>query len=100
MGDKKFFDRIVPRENIVMYRSEINKNLLKDDKGYPFKGKKYKKTATLLGDCFDVGTFLLSQAVASQVSSALMSLTSVFGMGTGGPSSSSTPTLFSTFLSK
>ena len=47
-----------------------------------------KKTATLLGDCFYyVGAFLLSRAVASQVSSASMSLTSVFGMGTGGPSS-------------
>lgn len=31
---------IVPRENVVMYRPEINKNLLKDDKGYLFKGKK------------------------------------------------------------
>ena len=40
-----------------------------------------------------VGIFLLSRAVSSQVSSALMSLTSVFGMGTGGPSSSSTPTI-------
>ena len=63
-------------------------------RGILLKAKKYKKTATLLGDCFDVGTFLLSQAVASQVSSALMSLTSVFGMGTGGPSSSSTPTIY------
>ncbi len=34
-----------------------------------------------------VGIFLLFRAVSSQVSSALMSLTSVFGMGTGGPSS-------------
>ena len=63
-------------------------------RGILLKAKKYKKTATLLGDCFDVGTFLLSQAVASQVSSALMSLTSVFGMGTGGPSSSLPEALF------
>ena len=36
--------------------------------------------------------YLFSRAVTSQVSSAQMSLTSVFGMGTGGPSSQSTPT--------
>ena len=30
--------------------------------------------------------YLFSQAVTRQVSSAYMSLTSVFGMGTGGPS--------------
>ena len=37
--------------------------------------------------------YLSSQAVARQVLSAQMSLTSVFGMGTGGPSSQSTRTL-------
>ena len=42
--------------------------------------------------CFGVGVFLSSRAVTSQVLSALMSLTSVFGMGTGGPSSLTTPT--------
>ena len=36
--------------------------------------------------------YLSSRAVARQVLSAQMSLTSVFGMGTGGPSSQSTPT--------
>ena len=41
-----------------------------------------------------VGVFLFSRAVASQVSSAPLSLTSVFGMGTGGPSASSTPTTY------
>ena len=40
-----------------------------------------------------VGIVLFSRAVASQVSSALQSLTSVFGMGTGGPSVTKTPTL-------
>ncbi len=39
-----------------------------------------------------VGAVLFSRAVASQVSSPLMSLTSVFGMGTGGPSSLLVPT--------
>ena len=40
-----------------------------------------------------VGISLFSRAVTSQVFSAPLSLTSVFGMGTGGPSASSTPTL-------
>ena len=34
-----------------------------------------------------VGSDLFSRAASSRVSSALMSLTAVFGMGTGGPSS-------------
>ena len=42
-----------------------------------------------------VGAFLSSQAAARQVFSALVSLTSVFGMGTGGPSPQSTPTVHS-----
>ena len=45
----------------------------------------------------NVGVFLFSQAASSQLSSALLSLTSVFGMGTGGPSASSTPTIFFLF---
>jgi hypothetical protein len=40
-----------------------------------------------------VGISLSFQAVTSQVFSAPLSLTSVFGMGTGGPSASSTPTI-------
>ncbi len=36
--------------------------------------------------------YLFSRAVASQVFSARVSLTAVFGMGTGGPSLQSTPT--------
>ena len=39
-----------------------------------------------------VGIDLFSRAASSQVSSAQMSLTSVFGMGTGGPSSLKIPT--------
>ena len=42
---------------------------------------------------FCVGIYLFSQAAARQVSSAQVSLTSVFGMGTGGPSPQSTPTM-------
>ena len=37
--------------------------------------------------------YLFSRPVARQVSSAQVSLTSVFGMGTGGPSPQSTPTV-------
>ena len=40
-----------------------------------------------------VGIALSSQGAAPQVFSALMSLTAVFGMGTGGPSSPMTPTM-------
>ena len=36
--------------------------------------------------------YLFSRFVSKQVSSAQVSLTSVFGMGTGGPSLQSTPT--------
>ena len=45
-----------------------------------------------------VGIFLFSRIVTNQVSSAPLSLTSVFGMGTGGPSTSSTPTLYGLVL--
>ena len=41
---------------------------------------------------YEVGTYLSSRAVASQVLSAQVSLTSVFGMRTGGPSPQLTPT--------
>ena len=43
---------------------------------------------------FCVGIALFSQAASRQVSSALRSLTSVFGMGTGGSYAPSTPTVF------
>ena len=39
-----------------------------------------------------VGDYLFSRSVSSELSSAQVSLTSVFGMGTGGTSPSSTPT--------
>ena len=38
--------------------------------------------------------YLFFRAVTSQVFSARVSLTAVFGMGTGGPSPQSAPTLF------
>ena len=42
---------------------------------------------------FRVGIDLSSRSVSRQVLSALVSLTSVFGMGTGGPSPLKTPTM-------
>ena len=42
----------------------------------------------------DVGIELSSRTVARKVFSPLQSLTSVFGMGTGGPSAFITPTIF------
>ena len=47
----------------------------------------YKKEATLLSGFSPCWRYLSSQAVASQVLWTEMSLTTVFGMGTGGPSS-------------
>ena len=41
----------------------------------------------------EAGIYLFSQAVSNQLSSAQVSLTSVFGMGTGGSSPSSTPAI-------
>ena len=53
----------------------------------------HKEKHTDFSVCFlCVGTFLFSRAAARQVSSAQVSLTSVFGMGTGGPSPQSAPT--------
>ena len=42
----------------------------------------------------DVGIELSSRTVSRKVFSPLQSLTSVFGMGTGGPSAFVTPTIF------
>ena len=62
----------------------------KDSEGPPYLI--YAEWSEIILQPFCVGIALSSQAVASQVFSALMSLTSVFGMGTGGPSSPLTPT--------
>ena len=65
-----------------------------------FHGTKFTKKEK--HHCFsymDSGNVLLSRAVSSQVPSALKGLTSVFGMGTGGtpsPSSPETVNFFST----
>ena len=44
------------------------------------------------------GTYLFSQVVSNQLSSAQQSLTSVFGMGTGGTSASSAPAKYASSL--
>ena len=56
----------------------------------PVDCHRQKKPPTFVGGlCW---RYLFSRPVTRQLSSAQMSLTSVFGMGTGGPSSQSTPT--------
>ena len=54
-----------------------------------------RKNAPAIAEALsNVGDDLSSQSVSRQVFSALVSLTSVFGMGTGGPSPLKTPTIF------
>ena len=59
-----------------------------------------KKRVTLFPIAYSSRRNLFYRAVASQVSLAKMSLTSVFGMGTGGTSSQSSPTVLRTTASK
>ena len=56
-------------------------------------GHRTKKQPSYWTTALCVGENLFFRAVTSQVSSAPASLTSVFGMGTGGPSRQSTPTI-------
>ena len=64
---------------------------------YPFfhskSSKKCKKIRAAENQRLCVGIDLSSRSVSRQVLSALVSLTSVFGMGTGGPSPLKTPTI-------
>ena len=57
-----------------------------------YRGKKQKSRTVRRLSC-ECWHYLSSRAVSSQVFSAKLSLTSVFGMGTGGPSVQSTPTI-------
>ena len=59
--------------------------------------KRQNKLCSLVCLFYCVGTDLFFQDVAIQVFSALVSLTSVFGMGTGGPSPSLAPTILFSF---
>ena len=68
-------------EEIIKYNCSITKKT------------QNKKRPSYWTDAFGLCRhYLFSRAASSQVSSAQMSLTTVFGMGTGGPSSQSTPT--------
>ena len=62
--------------------------------------RRRKKQPPYWATAFSVGENLFFRAVTSQVSSAPASLTSVFGMGTGGPSRQSTPTILFYRLSR
>ena len=62
--------------------------------------RRRKKQPPYWATAFSVGENLFFRAVTSQVSSAPASLTSVFGMGTGGPSRQSTPTILFCRLSR
>ena len=70
-------------------RSRKNKNIRKKR-----KNKNNKKKTTISSRLIGSGSVLTSRAVASQVLSALKSLTSVFGMRTGGSSSPLPPLLY------
>ena len=71
---------IIPQKRSPIQRTSLLKNHLK-------KQRRSKERRC-------VGIDLSSRSVSRQVLSALVSLTSVFGMGTGGPSPLKTPTLF------
>ena len=55
--------------------------------------KEHKKSKSFWLAFFNSGDDLLSQAASHQVSSALQSLTTVFGMGTGVTSASLSPNI-------
>ena len=60
-------------------------------------GFRYREQISLLS--YRVGIELSSRAASRKVFSPLQSLTSVFGMGTGGPSAFVTPTFLSNYSS-
>ena len=66
-------------------------------KNTPVECFRQKKSLTFWRDFLLCWHYLSSRQVTLQVLSAQMSLTSVFGMGTGGPSSQSIPTLMDGF---
>ena len=68
--------------------------VMSDDVRSFFQFQTKEKRFRISSEAFSVqvGDYLFSRAVSSELSSAQVSLTSVFGMGTGGTSPSSTPT--------
>ena len=78
----------------MLFRSEsvaLPTELMVLNKANPRTGLSARPVGCLLFR--EAGIYLFSQAVSSQLSSAQVSLTSVFGMGTGGSSPSSTPAI-------
>ena len=71
--------------------SRVGQRIVLPLRNMPVACFRQKKPPTFVGGslCWH---YLSSRAVTRQVLSAQMSLTSVFGMGTGGPSPQSTPT--------
>ena len=69
-----------------------NIKFLKSSEGKKPRNREFQKKQPPYWTAVCVGVYLFSRAVASQVFSARVSLTSVFGMGTGGPSPLRTPT--------
>ena len=79
----------VDRWNKQKHQQPYNRqifNLMLKTKPAQYKQAKEKSTLRKQ-DALNVSVDLFSRAAARQVSSALKSLTTVFGMGTGGPSS-------------
>ena len=72
-------------DSVISCEKEIyNANVLSLRRNSPVDCYSKKKPPTFVGGL--CSRYLSSRAVARQVLSAYMSLTSVFGMGTGGPS--------------
>ena len=81
---------VLSKLSIMILPSQFNVTAISPEAIY-----RRKKTAAQAA-VFRVGIDLSSRSVSRQVLSALVSLTSVFGMGTGGPSPLKTPTAFGT----
>ena len=77
-------DRIKKFKTFKLYNN-INRKSINE---YQINTQRSEKEKTHLSRCvlFDVGVDLSSREAALQVFSARVSLTTVFGMGTGGPS--------------
>ena len=63
------------------------------DAQFDFRIKNKRHTRLCMSFVLETGIYISSQAVSSQVLSAQLSLTSVFGMRTGGTSASLTPVM-------
>ena len=75
----------------------LQTNYILDRDGWAIHLSLNTRKASLISQWGLCSRYLSSRAVARQVLSAQMSLTSVFGMGTGGPSSQSTRTIWMAF---